>query len=153
MKLNKMKKEELELLSYTDLTKMILEEENKSLSTPDAFKKICGLLELTDDDYVNKVGDYYTALTTDKRFVFLEDGTWDLKDKHKIEIILDEDEETETEELEEEEIEEEDPELDYNTLEEGVDEEDDDASEELEDLSIIGEDMDDEGEEEEEETI
>lgn len=148
MKLNKMKKEELELLSYTDLTKMILEEEGKSFTTPDVFRKICELLELSDDDYVNKVGDYYTALTTDKRFVFLEDGTWDLKDKHKVEIVLDEDEEVETEELDEEEGEE-DPELEYNTLEEGVDEEDDDASEELEDLSIIGEDMDDEEDEEE----
>ena len=34
MKLNKMKKEELETLSYTDLTEMILKEEKKSLNTP-----------------------------------------------------------------------------------------------------------------------
>lgn len=141
MELSKMKKEELELLSYTDLTKMILEEESKPLNTPSAFKKICELLDLTEDDYVNKVGDYYTALTTDKRFIFLEDGTWDLKDNHKVEIVLDEDDETE-DDVEEVvlEPEETDSELEYNTLEEGVDE-DDDASDEIEDLSIIDDDM------------
>lgn len=147
MELSKMKKEELELLSYTELTKMILEEEGKPLNTPTVFKRICELLDFTDDDYANKIGDYYTSLTTDKRFIFLEDGTWDLKDNHKVEIVLDEDDETEEEVEEEEtlEVEEEDSELDYNTLEEGVDE-DDDASEEMEDLSIIDDELEDEEE-------
>ena len=41
MKLKNIPKEELELYSYIDLTKMILKEEGKSLNTPTIFGKIC----------------------------------------------------------------------------------------------------------------
>ena len=49
MKLSKMSKDELELYSYTDLASMILKEEKKSLTTPEIFKKICTLLDLSDE--------------------------------------------------------------------------------------------------------
>lgn len=142
MKLNKMPKEELETLSYSDLTEMILKEKKKGLNTPTLFKEICKLLELTDDDYANQIGDYYTSLTTDKRFILLDNACWDLKDKHKVEIIIDDDED---EEYDEEEIDEdadevvetvESEDIDAMDDEEGVDTEDDD----LEDLTIIEDD-------------
>ena len=82
MKLSKMSKEELEQYSYTDLAAMILREEKKSLNTPTIFKKICDLLGLSDDEYANKIGDFYTTLTTDKTFILLDDATWDLRDHH-----------------------------------------------------------------------
>ena len=106
MSLKKMTKEELELLSYTDLTEMILEENKKAMNTPTIFRTICDLLELSDSDYTNKIGDFYTSLTTDKRFLFLEDSAeWDLKDRHVIDIVVtDDDEEEEIEPEEEEEI-------------------------------------------------
>jgi len=144
MKLNKMAKEELELLSYMDLAKLIIKEEKKSLNTPTVFKKICELLELSDEEYEDKIGDFYTSLTTDKRFIFLDDGTWDLKDNHKVKIVLD-DEDEETEEVVEEEIVE--PELDYETMEEGVDEDDEDVEDEIAELSIIDENIEDEEDE------
>ena len=107
MKLKEMTKEELELLSYTDLTEMILKENKKPMNTPSVFKKICELLELSEEEYSEKIGDYYTSLTTDKRFILLDTAEWDLKDKHKVEIVLDEDDEDEMtfdeEELEEDE--------------------------------------------------
>ena len=141
MKLNKMKKEELETLSYTDLTEMILKEKKKSLNTPTLFKEICKLLELTDEDYANQIGDYYTSLTTDKRFILLDNACWDVKDKHKVEIIIDDDED---EEYDEEEIDEdadevvetvESEDIDAMEDEEGVDTDDD-----LDDLTIIDDD-------------
>ena len=46
MSLSKMKKEELELLSNKDITKLILEESKKTLNTADLFKKIIKLLDL-----------------------------------------------------------------------------------------------------------
>ena len=95
MKLSKMSKEELEQYSYTDLAAMILKEEKKSLTTPEIFKKICKLLEMTDDEYASKIGDFYTSLTTDKTFILLEDGTWDLRDKHSVKINLEDDTEDE----------------------------------------------------------
>ena len=90
MKIKEMSKEELEGLSYTDLTEMILKETKKPMNTPSIFKKICDLLELSEEDYTNQIGDYYTSLTTDKRFILLDTAEWDLKDKHKVEIDLDE---------------------------------------------------------------
>ena len=86
MKLSKMSKDELELYSYTDLASMILKEEKKSLTTPEIFKKICTLLDLSDEDYASKIGDFYTSLTTDKTFILLEDGKWDLQKNHPVNI-------------------------------------------------------------------
>ncbi len=148
MKLNKMSKEELETLAYSDLTEMILKEKKKAINTPTLFKEICKLLELTDDDYANQIGDYYTSLTTDKRFILLDNACWDLRDKHKVEIILDDDD-LEDEEYDEESTEDEDEvvetveseDIDAMDDEEGIDTDDDD----LDDLTII----DDEGIEEE----
>lgn len=145
MKLNNMKKEELEILSYTDLTEMLLKEEKKSLNTPSIFKKICSLLELTDDEYTSQIGDFYTSLTTDKRFVLLDNACWDLRDKHKIEINLneedEEDDDTEDEEDEDENVETVSSEhIDSMEDEEGIDQDDD-----LDDLTILNEDeMEDE---------
>ena len=85
---------------------MILKENKKSMNTPSIFKKICDLLELSEEEYTNQIGDYYTSLTTDKRFILLDTAEWDLKDKHKVEINLDEEDEDE-EVFDEEEIEDE----------------------------------------------
>lgn len=137
MKLKEMSKEELEVLSYTDLTEMILKENKKAMNTPSIFKKICELLELGEEDYTNQIGDYYTSLTTDKRFILLDTAEWDLRDKHKVEIDLsadDEeefDEESEDEDLEDEEVEE--------TEDESIEITDDeiDLDDDMEDLTIV----------------
>ena len=140
MKLKDMKKEELEILSYTDLTEIILKENKKPMNTPSVFKKICELLDLSEEEYSEKIGDFYTSLTTDKRFILLDSAEWDLRDKHKVEIVLDEDDEDEEfdEEVEEdqEEIEEEMDE----SVEITDDEVDLDDSDDLEDLSIVNDD-------------
>ena len=60
MNLENMKKEELELLSYPDLTEMVLKQEGGSLNTPTIFKKICDMLEYSDEDYQNKLREAFT---------------------------------------------------------------------------------------------
>ncbi|MDO4963583.1 MAG: DNA-directed RNA polymerase subunit delta [bacterium] len=147
MKLKNMKKEELEVLSYADLTEKILEENKKSMKTADIFKIICDLLELSDSDYSNKIGDYYTSLTTDKRFILLENSNWDLKDKHKVQIDLDEDDSDEYEEEYEEELD-----SDNETESDNIDDMDesiditddevdlDDTDDDMEDLNIVDDD-------------
>ena len=147
MKLSKMSKDELELYSYTDLAAMILKEEKKSLNTPEIFKKICNLLELSEEDYANKIGDFYTSLTTDKTFILLDDATWDLRDRHSVKLDLEDDTEdeedlTETEEELDDELDDmasedmhnmdDDSQLDDPDLDDAVDVDDD--------LTIIGED-------------
>ena len=142
MKLKDMKKEELEVLSYTDLTEMILKENKKPMNTANIFKKICDLLELSEEDYSSKIGDYYTSLTTDKRFLLLDTAEWDLKDKHKVEIVLDEDDEDELS-FDEEEVEDDEEETEEETdesIEITDDEVDLDDTNDLEELSIVSDD-------------
>ena len=142
MSLSKMKKEELELLSNKDITNLILEESKKPLNTAELFKKVIKLLDLPDSVFETKIGDYYTALSTDKRFILLSDGKWDLRSRHTsdkvIKVTDEEEEDDDTEEPtgekeEQEEIEEDN----YSDTDEDYDE---DATEELKDLVVIDED-------------
>ena len=137
MKLKDMKKEELEVLSYTDLTEMILKENNKPMNTASIFKTICELLELTEDEYTSKIGDYYTSLTTDKRFLLLDTAEWDLKDKHKVEIVLDDDDDDDAVFEDDEEVE--DTEEESSESVEITDDEID-LDDDMEDLSIVSDD-------------
>lgn len=99
-----MPKEELQLLSYSDLTYKILKEKKKKMNTPAIFKIICELLEYSDEEYENKIGDYYTTLMIDKRFLLLENAEWDLRENHSIDLEVEEEEEEDiAEEIEEEE--------------------------------------------------
>ena len=133
MKLSQMKKEELELYSYTDLAQMIIKESKKPLNTMTIFKKICDLLDLSEEEYADKVSDFYTSLTTDKDFVMLDSGEWDLRDHHPSQTIIDDDDmDDEVEEEIEEEAEEE--------VEESLDDVDDDDDDiDDEELTIISE--------------
>ena len=142
MSLKKMTKEDLELLSNKDITNLILEESKKSINTANLFKRIIELLELPSSTFENKIGDYYTALATDKRFILLEDGTWDLRSRHtsdKVVKIAEEDEEDEEEQNEEQE--EQDEDLLEDSYDDTEDEDyDEDTNEELKDLVVIDED-------------
>ncbi len=138
MSIKNMTKDELELLSNKDITNLLLEEKGKQ-TTPDLFKKIIKLLELPESTFDNKIGDYYTSLTTDKRFILLEDGKWDLRSRHtsdKVIKVIDEDEEDE--EIEEEEIIEEETD-DFDSVENDEDDLDDD-DDDLKDLVVLDED-------------
>jgi DNA-directed RNA polymerase subunit delta len=145
MNIKKMSKEELELLSYTDIAYYLIEGYKKPKNTAKLFKEICDMLELSEAAYIDKIGDFYTALTTDKRFVLLKDATWDLRSRQSsskfiVEIEDDEEidiEEEETEEAFETEVVEEDDNYDAHINDDDfVDEED-----ALEELSIVEEDF------------
>lgn len=141
MDVRKMKKDELELLSNKDITFNLLENSKKTINTADLFNEILKLLELPSSEFDKKIGDYYTALATDKRFILLDDGTWDLRSRHtsdKVKTIADDDDEDDEDEEEiikddqQEEIEEDN----YDD----TDEDYDDAEEDLKDLVVIDED-------------
>ena len=141
MSLKSMKKEELELLSNKDIAYMILEESTKKLNTADLFRKIMKLLELPESIFEKKIADFYTALATDKRFILLENGKWDLRSNHtsdKIVKIADEEEEEEEEEETEEDMQDD---MDEDNFDDTEDEDyDEDTNEELKDLVVIDED-------------
>lgn len=138
MSIKNMTKEDLELLSNKDITNLLLEEKGKQ-STPDLFKKIIKLLDLPESTFDQKIGDYYTSLTTDKRFILLEDGKWDLRSRHTSDKVIkvDDEEDEDIEEVEEEEQEEETDDFDsFENDEDDIDDDDDD----LKDLVVLDED-------------
>lgn len=142
MTVDKMKKEDLELLSNKDITKLILEESKKPLNTADLFKKIIKLLELPDSVFETKIGDYYTALSTDKRFILLEDGYWDLRNRHTSDKVIkststDEEDDDELEDTEDDNI------VDDNVEDDYSDNDDDnynnESDDDLKDLVVLDE--------------
>ena len=140
MSLKKMKKDELELLSNKDIAYMILEENNKKMNTADLFKKLIKLLELPDSVFESKIADFYTALSTDKRFILLDNGKWDLRNNHtsdKVIKISDDEEDDEDEEIENDKQEE----IEEDSFDDSENEDyDDETNEELKDLVVIDED-------------
>ena len=137
MILSKMTKEEIELLSYTEIAKLYLEENKITMNTADLFKTVCNLLSLSDNEYQNKITDFFQSLTTSKDFILLQDGKWDLKKKHSVKVVM--------EEIYEESAEEEEFELDSEEMDEedefnSIDDEEDYAEDDLGDLTILTED-------------
>ncbi len=139
----KMKKEELELLSNKDIAALILDDSKRILNTADLYKKIIKLLELPESTFESKIADFYTALATDKRFILLDNGKWDLRSNHtsdKVVKIISDDEEDEEEE-EDEDLSSQDDEIEEDSFDDTEDEEyDDETNEELKDLVVIDED-------------
>jgi len=135
MKLKDIPKEELELMSYDDIAYIILEESKKKMKINDLFKKICDALELSEEDFINQIADFFEILTTDKKFIMLNDGYWDLRTRHSEKLVIEEDDE------EYEEIEPEEPEEMEETDDSFYDEEneDNDTDDDLKDLVVIDE--------------
>ena len=136
------KKEDIKDLSYKDITNIILENSKSGMNTLDLFTKIIELLELPKETIDTHIADYYTSLTTDKRFL-LVDGLWDLRTRHTSDKVLVDATDDELEEEEEfDENEDSDSNLDEEDYEDDIDndtsyDEDDDG---LGDLVVLDED-------------
>ena len=138
MSLSKMNQEEIELLSYTDIAKLYLEEHKTTLNTAELFKEVCNLLSLSEVEYQEKITDFFQSLTTSKDFILLSDGKWDLKSKHSVKVSMDDlyEEQADEEEYEVEPEDEMTEEDEFNS----IDDEEDYADDDLSDLTILNED-------------
>ena len=106
MKLNEIPKEELELMGYDDIAALVLQETGKKMKLRDIFKKVCEVLELPEEIVDERLVDFFELMSINKKFIMLKNGYWDLQSKHKLDIVI-EDEEDDDEDLIEDEIEEE----------------------------------------------
>ena len=132
--------EELEQMSYTDIAYEVIKEKGKKFNTPNLFKEVCKLLKLGEAEFEEKIGDFFTALTTDGRFILINSTFWDLKENHKANIVVD-DEEEETEDVEKTEEDEDDvvsDDLEDDYSDESTDDSDNDEDD-FNDLTIIDE--------------
>ena len=141
---------ELEQYSYTDLAYEIIKEDKKTYNTPNLFKEVCNLLNLSESAFEAQIGDFFTALSTDQRFILIDSINWDLKENHVVDVVVDDGEdEEEVEESDNEENEEEiatEDDMDEDDYSEDALDDDIDTDDGMDYLTIID---DDEAEEEE----
>lgn len=126
-------KEELELMPFDDIAYIILKEKGKKMKINEIFRIVCDELELGDKAYENQIGDFFTLLATEKRFIQLEKGYWDLRENHTAEISIKEIED----ELTEEELVDDDSYDEDDDYDESKDDDDDEEEEDLKDLVIV----------------
>lgn len=145
MKFKTINKEDLETMPFDDIAYIILKEKGKKMKINDIFKIICDELNLGEDAFENQIADFFALLATEKRFIQLEKGYWDLRENHTAEInIKDIEEELEDDELTEEK-EDEDIEEHESDFYDDIDETDDDETDDdLRDLVIVDEGYEDE---------
>ena len=140
MKKLKLTEEQLETMSYSDVAEYVLEQNGKKMKIQDLFMEVIKAMELPESEFEAHIEQFFGLLSTDKRFIMLEKGFWDLKDNHtnKVKLDIEEDEDEEdiglVEESDEEIMEEtDDTEVNYD--DESLD--DDPEEDDLKDLVVI----------------
>ncbi len=136
----KLTDEQIEQYSHADVAYLILEAKGKKETIQDLFKEVIELMKLPSSYFESKIGDFFALLSTDKRFIMLEKGFWDLRDNHSHKIVIEEEEEDE--DLQDIEIEDEEEEETENDSEINYDDEkidDDEEEDDLKDLVVMDE--------------
>lgn len=140
MKSIKLTDEELQSMSYDDVAYKILLINEKKMKIQDLFKEVIKVMNKDESTFENHLADFFEMLSTDKRFIMVEKGYWDLKINQKTKVVIDEDDDEDeiienNESNENEEELEEDEEINYD--EEILD--DDETEDDLKDLVIMDE--------------
>lgn len=92
--------------SLIDYSFDILSSSKKPLSLKDLFDKACKVADVnySEDEVKKQMAALYTSLSTDGRFALMEDYTWDLRNRHKLEDILKNQVDYDTEDSSEEDV-------------------------------------------------
>ena len=137
MKLKQIPKEELELMGYDDIALLILQESGKKMKLRDIFAKVINVLELPEERIDEELMEFFELMSTNKKFVMLDKGYWDLQSRHKLDLVFDMEEDDEELENEEEDNIEEETEEDDDIFYDKDDETDDVAEDDLADLVVV----------------
>lgn len=137
MKLKQIPKEELELMGYDDIALLILQESGKKMKLRDIFAKVINVLGLPEETIDEELMEFFELMSTNKKFVMLDKGYWDLQSRHKLDLVFDMEEDDEELENEEEDNIEEETEEDDDIFYDKDDETDDVAEDDLSDLVVV----------------
>lgn len=139
MKTINLTEEELATMSYDDVAHLILEKNQKKMKIQDLFKEVIKIMNLSESAFEEHLADFFELLSTDKRFIMVEKGYWDLKINHSTKLIIDDEDEDDDEIISEieEETETDEVEEEINYDEEIID--DDETEDDLKDLVILEE--------------
>ncbi len=145
MRFKTIKKEDIETMSFDDLAYVILKEKGKKMKIAEIFKIICEELNMSDKAYEEQIGDFFALLSTEKRFIQLSKGYWDLRENHTSEISIKEiEDELDDDVASEDNSDDEDEDGDY--YDELDDAEDDKSEDDLKDLVVVDEGFEDDTE-------
>lgn len=137
MKLKQIPKEELELMGYDDIALLILQESGKKMKLRDIFAKVINVLGLPEETIDEELMEFFELMSTNKKFVMLDKGYWDLQSRHKLDLVFDMEEDDEELDNEEEDNIEEETEEDDDIFYDKDDETDDVAEDDLADLVVV----------------
>lgn len=147
MNIRNLSSQELENMSHMDIAYNIIKSEKKVLNTLDLLKEVCNLLNYDNNILENLIGDFYTSLNVDKRFILI-DGLWDISENHQVKIVIEDESDDELEEYEDIDAEDELLETEDEAVLEDVEvleDIDDDLDDDMDDLTILSEEeMEDE---------
>ena len=141
MDIRKLSIEELENMSHIDIAYNIIKSEKKVLNTLDLLKEVCDLLNYDNNVLENLIGDFYTTLNVDKRFILI-DGKWDISENHQVKIVVEDEIDDELEEYEDIDADEENVETEDEAIlddVEALEDIEDDLDDDMDDLTILGE--------------
>ena len=145
MKLKDYTVEELETMGYDEIANLVLSESNKKMKLIDLFGKVNLALGRDTESQLDHITDFFELLSTNKKFVMLDNGYWDLQTKHKSQVVIEDDddfvdmdevEESSSDEVEEEEETTSNEDIFYEGDDQDTISDDDD---DLADLMVVGE--------------
>lgn len=109
----------------------ILKEVNEKVAFNALWETVCERLGIEGEDKANLISNFYTQLTLDGRFMFLDENYWDLRANHTFDEFSEDsydsysdDEDNEEELLDDEELSYDDEDEDYDDSDEEDEEED-----------------------------
>lgn len=138
--MKKLEKEKLASMPYDDIAYKILESKDEKMTLQNLFNEVGKMAGIDSKLNEDKIVDFFQLLSTDKRFIMLDGGFWDLRDRHSHKIKIDEEDNLSLDEIvdDEEELIEETNNVDNTYYDE--DEIEDDDSDDLKDLIVVDED-------------
>lgn len=68
--------------SMLDVAYEIMSKAKGVMTFADLYAQVVAILEMNEDDKNSHLGEFYTELTLDGRFVAFTDNTWDLRARH-----------------------------------------------------------------------
>jgi DNA-directed RNA polymerase subunit delta len=68
--------------SMLDVAFELMSKNKKATTFTDLYEQIAKTLAMNDDEKKSHLGEFYTELTLDGRFVALTDNSWDLRARH-----------------------------------------------------------------------
>lgn len=73
---------DLDTLSHIDVAHYILTKEEKGMKVLDLLSNVCDILEIDKDEMDEILSDFFASLMSDKRFTLLDNGLFDLRERH-----------------------------------------------------------------------